>query len=93
VVSRKGEDPMPIVRLPIERLEIDQILVRRSEDAERPYTLQVSLVGYDADGAPVHQLLEALTLEAAQAKTMTLHALVQWLTGRVAERLRGAYSG
>jgi hypothetical protein len=74
-------------------LEIDQILVRRAEDGDHPYTLQVSLVGYDAGGAPVHQMLEALTLDAAQAKTMTLHALAQWLVGRVAERLRGAYAG
>ena len=83
---------MPIVRLPIERLEIDQILVRRAEGEEHAYTLQVSLVGYDAGGAPVHQMLDALPLEVERAKSMTLHALMEWLIGRVTERLRAAYT-
>ena len=83
---------MPIVRLPIEKLEIDQILLRRVEGAEQPYSLQVSLVGFDANGAPVHQLVDALTLDADQAKSMTLDTLMQWLTGRVVDRLRQAYA-
>jgi len=82
---------MPIVRLPIDKLEIDQILLRRVEGAEHPYSVQVSLVGYDANGAPVHQLVEALNLDAGQVKSMTLDTLLQWLTGRVVDRLRQAY--
>jgi hypothetical protein len=83
---------MPIVRLPIEKLEIDHLLVRRAEGAQEAYSLQVSLVGFDASGAPVHQLVDALTLTTEQAKTMTLAALAEWLIARVADRLRSAYA-